>query len=240
MSDNAAPEFKRILLPFDDFTIKSEGAEAGSFEGYGAAYGNRDQGGDIIAKGTFADDLAEHEKSGAVPHMFWNHNQNEPIGDYTKMTDSAKGLKVSGKLWIGKGIPKAEQAYLMMKGNGPKGLSVGIMIPPGGRSAYDDKNTSTISKAACKEISVVPYPMNQKALVTSIKAALEGKDFITVREAEEVLRDVALWNDREAKTFLARVKKGFDVERDADARVLATKSATDALLASLHNLAKAL
>ena len=32
MNEPAAPEYKRIILPFDEFTIKSDGAEAGSVE----------------------------------------------------------------------------------------------------------------------------------------------------------------------------------------------------------------
>jgi phage head maturation protease len=51
---------KHFVAPFE---IKSFDDEAGTFEGYGAVFGNVDSYGDIIVKGAFANHLVGNEIS---------------------------------------------------------------------------------------------------------------------------------------------------------------------------------
>lgn len=190
-----------ITVPF--LEVKADPENPGSFTGYGSTFGNVDLGKDICAKGCFAQALTDHSTKGTLPAMYWMHDRSLPIGDYTAMKEDAKGLMVKGNLWLGKGIPEAERAYMMLKGTGPKGLSIGY-IPK--KVAYDDKKgTRTIEAADLMEVSVVGYGMNPKALVTSIKSTIADGHIPTIRDLEEVMRDAGL----SKKQALALLSAGY-------------------------------
>lgn len=223
-------EVKLTLSDFE-FKMSDDNTKPGVFTGYGSYFGNVDQGKDIVDAKAFDEWL---KAAGPKPHMFFNHNQNEPIGEWKDIAPDRKGLKMTGELWLGKGIPKAEQAYLLLKSKGGAGLSIGFQTT---KAAYDDKKgTRTILGADLREVSVVTYPMNQKALVTGIKSALEGKDHLTVREAEGWLRDVAQLSVSDAKAFLAKLTKGLDLQRDADVKDAEEAAEFKATLERINNI----
>ncbi|UOF83019.1 phage prohead protease [Caudoviricetes sp.] len=143
--------------------IKSFNSATGEFEGYASTYGNVDHGNDVVCKGAFDEVLS----GGALPAMCWQHDMKEVIGEWLEMKSDAKGLYVKGRIWINKGIARAEQAFEMLKGKGPKGLSIGFIA----KAAQRAKNgVRMITKALLKEISVVTYPMNDQAQVLSVKS----------------------------------------------------------------------
>lgn len=188
--------------------IKSVDDSKGTFVGYGAAFGNIDAGRDRIKPGAFDETMRMHKEAGSMPAMFWAHDGKEPIGEWKSWSTDSKGLLMEGQLWLGKGIPKAEQAYLLMKSNGPKGLSIGYKVPKEGAS-YDTKaQVRDLLNLHVGEVSPVPFPMNSKALITSVKNDSsfsfkhEDGSLKTIREIERLLRDAGL-SDREAKALLS-------------------------------------
>jgi HK97 family phage prohead protease len=232
--ENARME--RIVVPLMGLELKSaDGKSDGYIKGYGAAYGNVDQGDDIVQKGAFDEDVEECEKKGIVPHMNWNHKTDEPVGDWHRVFSDEKGLGLEGRFWINMGIPRAEQSYRVAKSNTEKGLSIGFK--PKKISRDEKSGVRTIIKGRLKEVSIVPYPMNLKAEITQVKSALDGREHITVREAEEILRDAARFSATEAKSFLAKLCRGWDLQRDADE--LNRKQISD-VMNGLTNLQKAL
>lgn len=194
--------------------IKSEiaGKPEGYFEGYGSTFGNLDKGDDIVDPKAFDKTIAEHKAAGTLPHMFFNHQSTEPIGDWKSMACDSKGLHMTGQLWLGKGIPKAEQSHMMLKSMTEKGLSIGYQT----RSSERDPATGgrRLLDVALKEVSPVSFPMNGKAGITSIKSLVSEGKLSTVREAEEYLRDAGFSNT-EAKAFLAQLNTIFGAQRDA-------------------------
>lgn len=223
---------KHIIVPF---SCKAMG-ETGEVEGLGAAFGNKDQGGDIIEFGAFGKSLDEHKKDGTMPNMFFAHNMNEPVGHWNKLEESKKGLDSNGQTWIGKGIPKAEQAYQLAKNPGEKGLSIGYQTIV---SESDAKRKANILKEVkLREISITPYPMNKRATISSVKSFMEdiNKKY-TIRDLERILRD-ADFSNAEAKAFLASVKTAYDEEtRDALATSEEFKSVMESIK-SINQLAK--
>lgn len=205
-------EIKHILVPF----IETKADDAGTVSGYGSTFGNVDLGRDVVAPGAFRKTLAIHKADGTLPALYFSHDHREPVGDWLSMEEDEKGLRVSGKLWIGKGIPKAEQAYLTAKGTGPKGLSIGYAT----RDSRTDPTTGvrTLLEVDLYEVSVTGYPMNPKAAITDVKAAsfkdASGK-LRTVREIEEVLCETHGLSRREAKAFIADGFRGLGL-RDAE------------------------
>ncbi len=181
---------QKIVVPM--LELKVDGA-TGAFACYGAAFNNVDLGGDIIIPGAFADDV-KGMASGDVPGLFYQHNPEEPIGSWTSMVEDKKGLRMEGQLWTGKGIPRAEQAFAMMSNPGPKGFSIGYKAI---KYVIDDaKQTRTLSKLKTREVSVVTFPMNQKARLLGVKS-------MSARELEQALRDEVGMSAKEAKALLS-------------------------------------
>ncbi len=202
-------EYKHI--PFEIKDLKGDG----SFEGYGAYFGNVDLGKDVCDRKAFDATIQEHQKAGTMPAMLYSHDTKEPIGDWSKMTTDNEGLVMAGNFWVGKGIPKAEQGYMLAKSRTPKGLSIGYIT----RNSRNEKSgTRTLLDLSVKEVSLTLFPMNPKAVITAIKSLMADKQSLTIREAEEILRDVGFSN-LDAKAFLARVTLGFK-QRDAGDRDL--------------------
>ena len=228
-------KFERKLLPYQQAEIKLDDKKPGDFSGYGSTFGNVDEGKDIVAKGFFDDTVAAHEKAGTVPAMYYNHNPNEPVGDYHhagKIMD--RGLKMDGTTWQDSGIPKATQAYRVLKGNTAKGLSIGYITR---KASYDEKTgVRTLIKGDLIEVSVVGSPMNKKAVITAVKGAFDDTKQLTIRDAEEILRDAGLSNS-EAKTLVGQLHRAFDAQRDAEAM---QRKDLDSLRQSLTNLDAAL
>lgn len=227
-------EIKRIVMPFE---CKALGA-TGEIDGLGAAFGNKDQGGDIIEFGAFAESLDEHRKSGTTPNMFWAHNIMEPVGHYTKVEENKKGLAVAGQVWIGKGIPKAEQAYLMASNPGEKGFSIGYQTIVS--ESDPARKANILKKVKVREISITPYPMNKRAVISSVKSMMEdlNKKF-SIRDLEKILRD-AEFSNQEAKAFLAACKTAYDDEsREAIAKDAEFKSVMESIRNINNSFAKA-
>lgn len=216
----------RIRVPFVLDTKAMEGKGPGYIKGYASTFGNVDQGDEIMKAGCFDRTCAEHESAGTMPHMFFNHSSNEPVGDWNKMKPDQHGLGVEGDQgpWLGKGIPKCEQSNMMMKSKGPKGLSVGFIS----RAASVDQATGirTHEDVDLKEVSLVAFPMNTQAQAVA-KALAE---MTTVRDFEGGLRDVGM-SSGEAKAFIAKLKVAMLLERDAEERKQAefTQQLTKAL-----------
>jgi hypothetical protein len=212
--DHVPPTLETKHLSFE---LKDLSAD-GSFEGYGAYFGNVDFGKDVIEKGAFDASVDEHKSNDSMPGLYFGHDEREPIGDWTGMKANARGLLMTGQLWIGKGIPKVEQTYMMLKSKGPKGLSIGYYTR---KAKYDEKTgIRTLIDLDVKEVSVTPSPMNPKAKITAVKSLLLTKSSLTIREAEDFLRDVGKFSHSDAKAFLASVYSGFKQRDVADQDLL--------------------
>lgn len=201
-------ELKVIHRGFEIKNLKPDG----SFSGYGSTFGNVDEGNDICDEKCFDRTLAEMKKSDGMPGMFFSHDIREPVGEWDVVEKDKKGLYAEGRIAINQGIPKAQQAYLMLKSKGPKGLSIGYSTK---KYSYDEKKgVRTLLDVDLLEISPTPFPMNRKAKITGVKSLLVGKTNITVREAEDILRDAG-FTSGDAKHFLSCLKSGYFAEREA-------------------------
>lgn len=210
-SDPRGNRMNRIILPFLEVksglvTPESSRGE-GFIAGYGAAFGNVDDGGDICEKGCFAHSLLEHKSRGTLPFMCWEHKLS-PIGEWFSVEENDMGLKCEGQAWIGRGIPEAEKAFLVGKSKTRRGMSIGYKTI---QSQTDKKSgVRRLQKLQIEEISIVMFPMNQKSIIESVKS-FTG-ELPTIRECETILRDAGL-SHKQAKALLSR---GYDGLRDED------------------------
>ncbi|MBL4836685.1 MAG: HK97 family phage prohead protease [Kordiimonadaceae bacterium] len=221
---NTVPETttKLLALPLD---IKTEGAP-GTFEGYGAIFGNKDRDGDIVTHGAFAESL----KAG-MPVLLWQHDQKAPIGRFDEVREDEKGLFVKGRLALhGRGL----EAYELLKMGALDGLSIGFVTKEASRDPAT--STRTISKADLMEISLVTFPANELARVSTVKAAgfdekgtdmpetdmpetdMLDADVNTARSFERMLRENGFSRSR-AKTITAKGFKATDFAADETAEI---------------------
>lgn len=140
--------------------IKEITAE-GTFEGLLSPYGNVDGGMDVVEPGAYTKTIKDH---GAKVPMLWQHKSDVPIGELT-LDDRKDGLWCKGQLLME--LPDAQKAYLLIKSKIVKGLSIGF------ESVKDaiENGVRKLKEIRLYEGSIVTFPMNEMAMITSVKRA---------------------------------------------------------------------
>jgi uncharacterized protein len=207
-------------------SIRATGDD-GTVEGYGSVFGARDTYDDVIQPGAFAASLAEHRAAGTMPAMLWQHNPDEPIGIWSAMTEDDKGLRVQGRLVLES--ERGRAAHALLKAGALNGLSIGFMAK---QWAYDrDTEVRTLTEIDLWEVSMVTFPAQRQARVTSVKSA-DVAGLNTIRQAEKALRDAGFSADA-AGAYVAQVKRIVLAERDARDAVASAAGAAERLLRTL-------
>jgi HK97 family phage prohead protease len=207
-------------------SLKAVGTD-GTVEGYGSVFGVRDNYDDVIAAGAFMSSLAAHKASSTMPAMLWQHEADEPIGIWTDMAEDTKGLRIKGQLCLE--TSQGKEAYALLKMGAINGLSIGFISK---QWAYDQTtDVRTLTEIDLWEVSLVTFPANEKARVTTIKSA---GDMATPKDAERILRDSG-FSKADATALVSRVMRmGEERSDSADSTAKALKSA-QRLIASLSS-----
>ena len=151
----------------------------GVIEGYGAVFGNVDQGGDVILPGAFSDSL----RSGRKVKMLREHCPEDVIGVWDEVTEEKSGLRVKGRILTS--ITDGKDAFELVKAGALDGLSIGYRTV---ESEFNSAGNRLLKQLDLWEVSLVTFPMNELARVDAVKAAA-----MTEREFERALtRDAGL------------------------------------------------
>lgn len=175
-SEVSAAEFKAIALE-----VKADGA--GKIEGYASRFGEKDQGGDIVAKGAFGMSL----QSGRKPKMLWQHDPSQPIGVWDEVAEDDTGLYVKGRLLMD--VAKGKEVASLIDAGAIDGMSIGYRTVDADRA---DDGARVLKQLELWEVSLVTFPMLTSARVSAAKAAEEfdkGNTSLMKRIVEENLRD---------------------------------------------------
>ena len=167
------------------FELKKDDIAGRVFSGYASTF-DVDLGGDIITPGAFKKTIDGRQQSIKV---LWQHK--EPIGKSMRLYEDTVGLFVEGK--ISKTRLGDEAIELMRDGVIDK-MSVGFSIPAG-KSEMSDDGLRVIREVKLYEFSPVTFPMNEHAVITSVKnmkdaialGQIEQKD---LKELSELLTDI--------------------------------------------------
>jgi HK97 family phage prohead protease len=146
----------------------------GVFEGLLSPYGNIDDGGDVVEPGAYTKTLKD--RGSKVP-LLWQHKSDIPVGDLA-LEDRPEGLWCKGKLLME--LPEAQKAYLLCKARIVKGLSIGFETVKDAIEA----GVRHLKEIKLYEGSIVTFPMNEMAVITSIKSRRESKDDFNEELAE--------------------------------------------------------
>lgn len=178
--------------------------EQGEFEGYASTFGNEDQGGDIVVKGAFAKSIA---RGVGKVKMFRDHDRTKIVGVWDELIENEKGLKGRGRLILDTQLGK--ETHSLLKAGAVDGLSIGFRTI---KHRFDQAKPMIryLEEVDLREISIVPFGMNERALITGVKGGLP-----TEREFEQFLMRDAGLSAQQAKAFIADGYKALKGKRDA-------------------------
>jgi len=161
------------LSYYCDYEIKGTGTDR-SIKGFGSFFGNVDAAGDIVAKGAFKDSIAKAQSGKSQwPVMLLQHSSSDVIGVWDSMEETDDGLLVQGRLANTKLGSDTYELLKLKPRPAFSGLSIGYRV-------LDSENHKsgparrTIKAADLVEVSLVTFPANTKARITSVKAAPEA------------------------------------------------------------------
>lgn len=207
-------------------SVKAVG-DGGEIEGYASVFGVLDTWADIIAAGAFSATIKAHKAAGTMPAMLWQHDGDDPIGVWSEMAEDANGLRIKGRLCMETACGK--EAHALLKMGAINGLSVGFVTKS---YEYDtETDVRTITEVDLWEVSLVTFPSNSKARVTSVKSSNEIQ---APKDAERILRDAG-FSKADATGFVSRVMGMGEARRDAAKSTATALQAANRLLQSLTN-----
>jgi len=192
-----------------------EVGNAGEFSGYGSRFGNEDLGGDVVAKGAFTKSLAASGVRGVK--LLYEHDPLTPVGYWKDLAEDTNGLLCAGKLMV-EDLAKAREVHALMKAGVLDGLSIGYRV----KKASNDrtKQVRVLEEVELKEISLVLFPMNEEAVISSVKS--KG-DLPTEREFQCWLQRDAGFSRSEAEQIIGSgFKSLLKAKRDAGGEVAST------------------
>lgn len=216
-------ERKRVEILDLAVQEKAEGDTAAEmrFKGYGAVFGNVDSYGDVIEPGAFAKTLKAAQKSGQFPAMLLQHggwgvgtDDMMPVGVWESLEEDSKGLASEGVLAP---IQRGIETYTLLKMK-PRpaitGLSIGYIPKKYTVGTKPEEPRRLLHEVDLLEISLVTFPANGKARVTSVKSA----DF-TERDFERLMQDAGL-SRSEARVVINHGFKQLKAMQDAGSQEL--------------------
>ena len=178
----------------------------GLFEGYACLFGKEDLGHDVIRSGAFAPSLNMRGIEGIK--LLYQHDPNQPIGQWLTILEDEKGLFVRGKLAME--VAKAREIHSMMKAGILDGLSIGF------RTVRGQKDPKTgiryLLELDLWEISVVTFPMQPDARISSVKSKHTA---FSKRELERKLMHDAGFSRSQARALMAHGLTGLNGKQDA-------------------------
>lgn len=140
----------------------------GRLEGYGAVYGNVDDGGDVILNGAMADAIPRFLKEGFIS---WGHDWNVPVAMPKGASEDSKGLYFDAQFHS---TPAAQEKRTITKERLDAGLTMGLSIGYGEVTKKRLTTHTELSKIGrLFEVGLVTVPMNGLAGVAGIKAAAD-------------------------------------------------------------------
>jgi HK97 family phage prohead protease len=211
-------QIEKLAFALDEIKAMDDG-ESRTIEGFGSIFGNVDGHNDVVLQGAFAKSIRKRK-----PAMLWQHKSDMPIGVWEVVKETPEGLYLKGRILD---TQLGNDAYTLAKEGAISGLSIGFSTK---QYEIDSKaNIRKLKEVDLYEVSLVTFPANEKATITSVKTAPE-----TEREFEQFLREAG-YSREAAKIVVAKGFRALNGQRDAEVEVL-TKEQLEGLSKTLLNI----
>ena len=129
-------------------------------EGYASIFDIRDQSGDVVSKGAYANCLKQLARNGRKVRMLWQHDQGQPIGVWDEIREDGRGLYVKGRILPE--VQKGHEALVLLEAGAIDGLSIGYRTKQAERR---QDGARILTEIELWEVSVVTFPMLPEARV---------------------------------------------------------------------------
>lgn len=177
---------------YKSFELKAAD-DNGKVEGYASTWTKEpDSYGDIVIKGAFTETLEKRAKTGHPFPLCYGHDLNQIIGKVENIEEDDTGLKIEAS-FLSSAL--AQEKRELVKEGIVWQFSFAYDILEAERPTEDEKAAGIfqkLTKLDLYEISLVPVPANQTAIVTEIKSGKRNsaKDADAIRQAITLLQGV--------------------------------------------------
>ena len=183
---------------YKSFELKADN-DAGTISGYFSTYDRiPDSYGDVIAPGAFTDTIKARKESGHPFPLCWNHDLNQIIGsvDPDNIEDTEKGPHMVASFFD---TQLAQEKREIVKSGVVWQFSFAYdVIEADTVTLEDGTKANELRKLDLFEVSIVPIPANQNAVMTEIKSEepeIKSGRRNSKADAEKLEQAVALIQD---------------------------------------------
>lgn len=181
---------------FKEFALRksAEEKDTGTISGYFSTYDREpDSYGDIIAPGAFTETIQKRKESGHPFPLCFNHDLNQIVGAVypENIEDTDKGPLMKEATFFDS--PLAQEKRELVKSGVVYQFSFAYDVLDAGEVTLEDgRKANELRKLDLFEISIVPIPANQNAVMTEVKAGRRNsqKDADDIRKAITLLQGV--------------------------------------------------
>lgn len=176
---------------YKSFELKAD--EDGKISGYFSTYDRiPDSYGDIIAPGAFANTIKARKESGHPFPLCWNHDLDQIIGTVAPedIEDTEKGPLMTASFF---NTQLAQEKREIVKSGAVYQFSFAYDVLDWAPVELEDgTKANELREIELFEISIVPIPANQRAVMTEVKAGRRNskKDADAIKEAITLLQGV--------------------------------------------------
>ena len=180
------------------FCKSAEEKDAGTISGYFSTYDREpDAYGDIIAPGAFKETIEKREASGHPFPFCWNHDLNQIIGKVESIEDDEKGPLMTASFFDS---PLAQEKREIVKSGVVYQFSFAYDVLEAEEVELEDgRKANELRKLDLYEVSIVPIPANQNAVMTDVKSGRRNSksDEDKIKQAISLLQSVLDTEDPE-------------------------------------------
>ena len=166
-----------------EFRVKSA-EDSGTISGYFSTYDREpDSYGDIIAPGAFTETIKKREESGHPFPLCWNHDLDQIIGKVDSIEDTDKGPLMTASFFD---TPLAQEKREIVKSGVVYQFSFAYDVEDWEEVELEDgRKVNELRKLNLFEVSIVPIPANQNAVMTEVKAGRRNR-----KSDEDIIRQI--------------------------------------------------
>ena len=178
---------------YKEFPMQKSEGDAGTISGYFSTYDRiPDSYGDVIAKGAFTETIQKRKESGHPFPLCWNHDLNQIVGsiDPEDIIDDDHGPHMDASFF---NTPLAQEKREIVKSGVVYQFSFAYDVLDAGPVGLEDgTKANELRKLDLFEVSIVPIPANQNAIMTDVKAGRRNSksDADILRQAISLLQSV--------------------------------------------------
>lgn len=169
-----------------------------------AAFGNIDDGRDMLLKGCFAKSIAEHgpgSDSDRKIVFLWAHDAKDPIGRFTKLDETEEGLYFEAEI---DDVPSGERALKQYASGTLNQHSIGFNYVWDKIEYVNEGDFFLVKEVKLYEGSVVPFGMNENTPFMGFKSLIATSAGI-MQEIETEIKSFPSGNQNQIRKLVQKI-----------------------------------